>query len=1344
MWIGQKLQPDAPDYNMANLYRFEGAADRASGAGAVDPALFSAAVQRLVDEADALRTVVREVDGAPFQEVLSHQDAAVAVHDLRDRAPTEADTALAELVQARASQVLRMDGRIFDFALFLLPEGRAAIYFNLHHLLGDGWALTLLYKRLSELYQAMERGEAPSPSPLRSFQEYLPAERAYVASPAYLEDEAWWTAQVASRSEALNVYGEPVRGESGAADRTSLDLGPERTGLLRAIATSDGFKGKNIHASLQNMLCAALCAWLHRIGPNASVTVGLPFHNRTDEFKATIGLFMQVLPVRVEIGPKETFRSLYAKVTEAAAEGLKRRRYTVENPLKRRVCDVIMNYLVTEFGDFAGRRVSYEWVFARHTNVALSVQIHDFLRTGSLHVDMDMQRAAFPEVHRRPPANAAAHLLRVLDALLSDPDRPLAEVDVLGAEERARLREAGRGPVATIPLDLVPGAFERNAARNGDAPAIVFGSRTVSYGELNRDANRLARRLQRLGVAPNQRVAVCLDRSPEMVMAVFAVLKAGAGYVPLDTSYPPARLQWMLQDCAPRVVITHSSLRALFEPSLALADPPALLCVDAEPGLADESDADLGLAAQGEDLAYVIYTSGSTGRPKGVEIPRRAMANYLEAMRGLGWLSSIDTLLAISPFSFDFHVPQIHLPLIAGARVLLAARKEAADAPRLISMLEDDGVTAMAGTPTSFRMLIEAGFSGKPDLKVHCGGEALMPDLVQKLRPRVAELWNVYGPTETTVYSTMHRVELSPSERVVPVGRPIANTQLYVVDPGGLDVPEGMTGELWIGGAGLARGYLRRPGLTAEKFVALPEGRAYRTGDLARFLPDGTLEVVGRIDHQVKIRGYRIELGEIEAELLSHPSVAQAAVVVREDKPGDRRLAAYVVAAGQAVEPQKLRAFLEERLPSFMVPPAFVTLDSLPLSPNGKVDRGALPAPNTAADERPKAPARPLDLLEYQLACIFEEVLGVPRINPDESFFEVGGSSLLAVRALARIETLLGKSVPVQTFLSAPSVTRLAALLREGGFTPALESLVPLQPSGSRPPFFCVHAFIGDVCRGLAGRFAFGHPFYGLQPRGLDGREPLLTSVEEMAAYYIQEIRRVKPSGPYHIGGYCFGGVVAFEMARQLEQAGEDVAMLAIIDAAPRNLPRRGLASVVRAGINGGLRALEKLTDVLRAPDPLAALTRMMRRLAMRRRSGAGARGSDAELVALRDMMDGLSAWPLAYQRIASVHYAALLRYVPGSYNGRVTLIRTSERLQRWGVEDETWGWEQVARAVDVHRIPGRHDEIMNEPHVGAVADVLARALSTSNGALRNEGQYRVSGSTDFIDKTTALYPPAA
>jgi thioesterase domain-containing protein len=318
----------------------------------------------------------------------------------------------------------------------------------------------------------------------------------------------------------------------------------------------------------------------------------------------------------------------------------------------------------------------------------------------------------------------------------------------------------------------------------------------------------------------------------------------------------------------------------------------------------------------------------------------------------------------------------------------------------------------------------------------------------------------------------------------------------------------------------------------------------------------------------------------------------------------------------------------------------------------------------------------------------------------------------------------------VQSFLSAPSVTRLAALLREGGFTPALDSLVPLQPSGSRPPFFCVHAFIGDVCRGLAGRFAFGHPFYGLQPRGLDGREPLLTSVEEMAAHYIKQIRRVKPRGPYHLGGYCFGGVVAFEMARQLEQAGEDVATLAIIDAAPRNLPRRGLAGVVRAGVNSGLRALERLTDALRSPDPLAALRRIMRRLAMRRRPSA--RGSDAELDALRDMMDGLSAWPLAYQRIASVHYAALLRYVPGLYHGRVTLIRTSERLQRWSLEDETWGWEQVARAVDVHRVPGRHDEIMNEPHVGAVADVLARALSTSDGALRSQGQYRVSGSTDL------------
>lgn len=1301
MWIGQRLAPDAPDYNMPSLCWIE---------GVLDHNVLTRAVQRLAGEADALRTVVKEASGAPFQEVLPHIDVSVALRDLREEHDAKAATgAVLHDAEARASRALVMDRCLFDFALFLLPGGRSALYFNLHHIVGDGFSLALLYQRLSELYHAGEKGEEPFPSPLRPFPEHLRRELEFASSPAYREDEAWWAARLAPSGAALSLYGEAVRGESGPSEQASFDLGADLTGRLRALAGTEAFKGKNEHAAIQNMLCAALCAWLHRIGPNTTVTVGLTFHNRTEEQRSVIGLFMQILPVRVDIAAGETFRSLYAKVSEAVVGALQHRRVAVENPLHRRVWDVIMNYTSAAFGDFAGRRAGYEWVFTRHTNVALSVQLHDFNKTGALHVDLDMQRAAIPEAQRRPPAAAAGHLWRVLEALLSDPDRAIADVDILMPEERARLVEAGRGPSIPVRVDVLPAAFEEHAAQRGHAPAVVCGSKCLSYGAMNSAANRLARRLQRLGAGRNERVAVFLDRSPEMVTAVLAALKAGAGYVPLDTAYPPDRLLWMLEDCAPRVVITSSALRPLLEQCLPPGALPILLLIDADPLIAEESDANLDVAVRGDDLAYVIYTSGSTGRPKGVEIERRAMANFLEAMRGGDWVLPGETLLAISPLSFDAHVSHLHHPLVVGARVVLATREDTADARRLLSLLEEYDVAAMGATPTTWRMLIEAGWKGKPDLKVHCGGEALTPDLVQKLRPRVGVLWNVYGPTEATVLSTMHRVELN--DGVIPVGRPIANTQLYVVDAGGRDVPEGVAGELLIGGEGVARGYLNRPELTAEKFVQRPEGRAYRTGDRVRFLPDGSIELMGRLDHQVKIRGYRIELGEIESELERHPSVARAVVIAREDAPGDRRLVAYVVPIDRAIAPHELRSFLQSRLPAFMVPAAFVKLERLPLSPNGKVDRAALQASGAlAAEERMAMSVRPVDLLEYQLSHIFEEALGSQPIGRKDSFFEVGGSSLSAVRVLTRIEALLGRSVPMQTFFANPSVTRLAAVLREGGWAPSLDSLVPLEPHGSLPPFFCVHTFIGEVCRGLAGRFTFDRPFYGLQPRGLDGREAPLTSVEAMAEYYVDQIRRVRPRGPYHIGGYCFGGIVAFEMARQLVASGDEVARLVIIDAAPRNLPDGGGLGKVRAGINRGLYALERVADIVRSPDPASALWRAADRIMKRGLSSA--RGEDGALEALRARLDGLSSWPLAYQRIASVHYTALLRYVPGIYEGRLTLIRTNERLQRWGIESETWGWEHVARDVEAHRVPGRHDEIMNEPHVRIVAEILARVLS--------------------------------
>jgi enterobactin synthetase component F len=1305
MWIGQKLHPQGPDLNMANLYRL---------AGDLDPGHFAAAVQTLVDEADALRTVIREVDGVPRQGVLDAMAAEVEIVDLRSE--RDPDRALRSLVEARAARALPMDRRLFDFALYRLPEGTSAWYFNLHHIVGDGWTLTLVYKRLADIYSNLEAERPPSPSPLVPFAPYVDVERSYTESPEFAEDAAWWTSRVTSLSRPLDVYGRAVHGESGPAERTRLDLAAARTARLKALAESDGFRGRNLHAVLQNIFCTALCAWLHRVGPNEVVTVGLPFHNRGEDFRSTVGLFMQVLPVRVEIGADETFRSLFARVTGAVTEALRHRRYTVENPLRQRVCDVIMNYLLTEFGDFAGHPVRYEWVFARHTNVALSMQIHDFLKSGTLHVDLDMQTAAFP------PARPSEHFLAVLDAFLDDPDRPLSAVDVVSPQEREELLALGRGPEGRplAPAQLVPLRFEDQAARTPDAVAVVCEGRVATYRDLDRQANRIARRLLREGIAPDDRVGVYLDRGPEIIAAVLGILKAGAGYVPFDPSGPLRRTAWMLDDCRPTLTVTSSSLASRIDVPVVCVDDPALL---------EEADTAPSVKVESHHLAYVIYTSGSTGRPKGVEIPRRAMSAYLSAMLDQDWVAEGRALLAVSPLSFDFHVPQIHLPLIVGGTVVLATEDEARDPRRLISLIEAESVDCLAATPTTFRMLVEAGWEGSRGLRIHVGGEALTSDLVRNLLPRVAEIHNVYGPTETTVYSTVHRIEsadaaipeapspprdnslLGSLERPsaaprLPVGRPIAGTQVYISDSTGQLAPRGLVGELRISGDGLARGYLRRPDLTAERFVEGPYGRAYATGDLARWLGDGTLEIVGRQDQQIKVRGHRIELAEIESELASHPLVAHAAVTAREHRPGDVRLAAYVVPACAGVSMNGLREWLRDRLPAPMIPASWVALERMPLSPNGKVDRLALPSPTDLPPPDPgpaRRPVSPPDLLEHKLIQAFEEVLGRRPVDRHASFFELGGNSLLAVRLAVAIERGVGQSVPLSSILTDPTPAGLAAALRAQGLHPALDSLVPLQTAGSAAPFFSVHTFIGELCRSLVPHLPQGRPLYGLQPRGLDGRDDPLASIEAMAAWYVQRIRSVQPHGPYHLGGYCFGGVVAYEMACQLRAAGDEVALLAIIDA----VPPRGTGGVARRLLNGGLRVAERAIEAIRAPQPLKRLREMGRRFSRRRRIVEGEGG----LEVLRGLMAGLDAWPEAHQRIARVHYAALMRYRPGRFDGSILYIRSSERPQRWMLDDGAGGWRGLARAVEVHEVAAPHLGIVEEPHVREVADILDSAL---------------------------------
>jgi amino acid adenylation domain-containing protein len=599
-------------------------------------------------------------------------------------------------------------------------------------------------------------------------------------------------------------------------------------------------------------------------------------------------------------------------------------------------------------------------------------------------------------------------------------------------DKRAMVARLLRERAATPGADsLVHRLFEGRAAQSPEAVAVTAGDHRLTYGELNARANRLAHHLRALGAGPEVLVGLCLDRTPEMVVGLLGVLKAGAAYVPLDPHFPESRLALMLDDARVAAVVTSQDLRDRFD-----GGGRRVVCLDSErPEIAGRSADNLPGGAGAANLAYVIYTSGSTGRPKGVQVTHGALGNFLVSMRQTLGLGAGDVLAAVTTLSFDIAALEVYLPLIQGARVEVVGRDVAADGARLAGRLERSGATFLQATPATWRLLLEGGWRGDPGLTLLCGGEALPRALADRLLDKGKALWNLYGPTETTIWSSAERVE--PGELPVPIGRPIANTQLYVLDARLRPVPVGVTGELYIGGAGLARGYLGRPALTAERFVPdpfgkKPGGRLYRTGDLARWRADGRLECLGRVDHQVKVRGYRIELGEVEAALAGHPAVAASAVAARPDLTGEQALAAYLVPR-QAARPGagEMRDWLLKKLPDYMVPAQFVWLDALPLTPNGKVDRNALPEPDPSAAQAGSVFVPPRGPVEEALAAVWRELLGQDRVGVHDNFFDLGGHSLIATQLLARVRNTFAVEPPLREFLEGATIAGLARLVEQ-------------------------------------------------------------------------------------------------------------------------------------------------------------------------------------------------------------------------------------------------------------------------------------------------------------------------
>jgi len=888
---------------------------------------------------------------------------------------------------------------------------------------------------------------------------------------------------------------------------------------------------------------------------------------------------------------------------------------------------------------------------------------------------------------------------------------------------------------------LIHRLFEERAASSACAVALIHGGESLTYAELNARANRLARHLRAHGVGPDRLVAIYLERGAAMVVGLLAILKAGGAYVPLDPMYPTERLAHMLEDAVPCVVLTQEKLRAQLPPTNA-----AVIAVDSHSdAIASQDAADLG--AEDPDLtpqhlAYVIYTSGSTGRPKGVMIEHAAVVNFLGSMRKQPGLEAADRLLAVTTVAFDIAALEIYLPLVTGATVVLADARDASDADSLMSLLEMHDVTIMQATPATWKLLLHGGWKGRKSLKVLCGGEALGTDLAAKLLERAASVWNMYGPTETTIWSCARRIAtVDRAQHTEPVGGPIDETRVHILDEYLRPVPPGEPGEIYIGGTGVARGYLNRAELTAERFVpdpfaAEPRARMYRTGDLGRMRRDGAIDFLGRADHQVKIRGYRIELGEIEAQLARHADVREAAVVAREDEQGEKRLVAYLVPRKPSAPPtvERIRELLGGVLPEYMVPSAYVALERFPLTPNGKLDRRALPAPDAASQLRRSYEA-PRGSVEEALAGIWQALLRVGRVGRDDNFFELGGYSMLALDLRTRIESELGVAVSLSALIEAPTVALLAQLVAGGA---QRDSMVLIREGEGGPPVFLVHDGDGETLlyRNLALRLSRRHAVYGLNPRALSGVPMAHTRIGDMAAYHIGKIKSVQPHGPYLLGGMCAGGVIAYEMALQLQAQNERAGLVALLDAAAPGAALKPwrLAKERLDRIAGELRRARKAAAMRRAVLLAGSLSRKLRNFTAYHVGKAFREARDgARLRVLRASLDRGRRPPRLIGRLsATITYLwAEREYRPDGRleAGELVVFRATrgEGIDAPFIdfyEDPLLGWSDRgrhgARAVDV---PGGHTSMLQEPHVAILAARMQEAIDACLAAGQREAE---------------------
>ncbi len=1275
------------------------------------------ALNEVYNRFEILRATFSE-DG---KEIRISEVAGLNIHfeDISDQNYGEQSSTLLSFEKQNALRIFDLNkGPLFRAALFKLKNDEYYLTLTAHHIICDGWSFGIILRDLGKFYSAYVSNSAPALETPFSFAEYSAELKMYEATEKYRAEEEYWIKQF----QTIPILELPIDFPRSVkrtykSQRDYFQMKPELIGRLKKTGAKAG-------CSLVTTMISVYELFLHKLTGQSEIVLGVPTAGQAvSEHFDLVGHCVNLLPMRSFPNGELSVTEYLKKRKSEILNDYDHRHFTYGSLLKKLktnrdasripILPIILNIDLGLNDQVSFQELTHQLVFIAREFESFEIFVNVSGTDQNLTIEWSYNTQLYKSSTIRKWMYAFENMLQVI---VDNPEIRIKDLNIFSAAYFNEKLNTWNSTESDYPRErTVHSLISETAGKFPDKTAIRFKNQQLTYRELDERSNQFARYLNEQGIKPKDIVGVALNRSLEMVVALLGILKSGAVYLPLDPGYPKKRIQYVLDDASAKIIIISRQYAGVFQTGAS-----EILLETLQERLADISKNKLEEFSDNKSLAYLIYTSGSTGNPKGVMVEHQNLVNLLFSMQSFPGITKGDKFLALTTISFDMAGLEIFLPLLTGAELVIATEDEQKDGRLLVEKLYKENITIIQATPSTYKLMLENNWFKQSDLKIFCGGEALPKVLADKLLRCCKGLYNLYGPTETTIYST--GTQIFEGDEIITIGRPISNTQIYILDSYGNLLAEGIKGEIYIGGDGVSRGYLNRPELQLEKFVPdpysrFPERKMYRTGDVGKFLEDGRIQYLGRNDHQVKIRGFRIEPSEIEFKLNSLESIKESLVVVQDDDSGNSKLVAYVIVnnvyeGDNTTEEENLilrwRTALLDHFPFYMVPNEFIILSEFALTDNGKIDHSRLIKARAPSENKLKL-VRTSDL-EKKIIDIWKSSLKVDDIGLDDDFFMLGGHSMIAAQVMQKLEKETSIRLPLAALFEASTVKKLSQYVEMKGNNSSWKSLVAIKPGDGKHPLYIVHGAGLNVLifYSVAKNLDPEQSVYGLQARGLNGIDDPFDNMEKIASYYISEILDQNPNGPYNLAGYSFGGVVAFEMAKQLKAMGKTINMLGIFDTSVDILPKP------KSFLNKSIRKLRdayvyvKFNLHLLRKDPVQLIQYRFvnRKYKMKR------------LLSKYNMIRELAGQEkyLKYSvKINRKYDIAYKNYELTPYNGTIDLFRVAHRMYHLD-DPEYFGWKSLAlQGMKVRDVPGDHRTFLLSPNVEIFAEVLMATIKERN-----------------------------